>query len=673
MCSHRIHLRATLAAIALAAVAAVYADEDDDAFRLKTPESRFVFGAGYLFDDAQRFGQYTGLREEGVYGLLDADWVNRDDATGTWLHASGRNLGLEHREANLEWSRQGAWGITAAYSEIPRYSPYAMNTALAGIGSNDLTVGGTALDDVQLKTRRQIFALGGAARILQDLDVKLNFRHEQKDGARQFARGTPGAMEFLAEPIDQTMQQMEATLGYTGPRLQLAGGYYATAFDNADTALNITGGAPALSGGANPFTPIALPPDNRSHQLYLSGGYSFTQNTRGTFKASYSRLSQDDDFILPSVTGRTDLGGRVDVTQFQGGVTARPLQRLTLLANVRYEDRHDKTPIARYFTGATPTSTFNGDNEPRSIRGTTAKAEAAYSLPWLMRITAGVDYEEKTRNSSPVRVVTAREETRELSYRAELRRSLNETLSGALSFVRSDREGSPFLTTVLNNGTAGSNLVAPLHLADRDRDKLRLLLNWAPLEALSVQVVADDAKDEYGGRALGLQSGRARLYSLDATYMFTDDWQATAWGSRGQTRAEQLTQVNAPAGQFWSADLRNHDDALGLDIRGKFGSRLDVGAGAQHFEYRDEYRTAAVTGAPLPSIPDVFSRQTTLNFFATYELRKNTGIRLDLVHDRWHSDDWTWTNWVYTDGTRVVDAPDQKTVFVALSGYLKVW
>ncbi len=673
MSAHKIVLQSVLATAALAAGVSASPQDDDEAFRLKTPESNFVFGAGYLSKDNQRFGQYTGLRDEGLYGLLDLDWVSRDDATGTWLRLGGRNLGLDHREADIEWLRQGQWGLTAAYSETPRYNPYFMNTALAGIGSNDLAVGGPVLDDVQLKTRRQAFTLGAIRHFLRNFAFEVNFRQEQKNGARQFARGTPGAMEFLAEPIDQTMRQMEATMTYVGARLQLVGGYYATAFDNANTALDIVGGAPALSGGTSPFTPVALPPDNSSQQLFMSGGYNFTRGTRATFKVAYSRLTQDDEFILPSVTGRTDLGGRVDVTLLQAGITARPLPQLSLLANLRYEDRNDKTPIAQYFTGAGPTSTFNGDNEPRSIRTTVAKAEAGYSLPWMMRLTAGLDYEEKERNSSPVRVVSARHETREVSYRAELRRSLAETLTGALSYVHSDRDGSPFLTTVLNDGTAGSNLVAPLHLADRNRDKLRLLLDWTPLEPLSLQLLADYAEDEYGGRQLGLQAGHARYYSLDATYILTDDWQATAWGSRGATRARQLTQTNAPTGQFWSADLRNSDKAFGVDIRGKLTARLDIGAGLQRFDYRDEYDMAAVTGAAIAPIPDIFTRQTTVNLFAAYTLSPNAGLRLDVVHDRWRSDDWTWTNWVYTDGTRLLQEPNQKASFVAVSGYFKIW
>lgn len=102
------------------------------------------------------------------------------------------------------------------------------------------------------------------------------------------------------------------------------------------------------------------------------------------------------------------------------------------------------------------------------IPGTFVVSSARAAKP-AVRFTAGVDYGEKTRNFSPVRVAAAREQTRELSFRAELRRSLNETLSGAFSFTRSNRDGSPFVTTVVsgylrtpslnNSATVGSRNV----------------------------------------------------------------------------------------------------------------------------------------------------------------------------------------------------------------------
>ena len=68
------------------------AQDADEITQLTKPSSVVEIGIGAVSDDNQRFGQYTGLNEDGAYGLLDLSVVRRDEATGTWLRLTGRNL-----------------------------------------------------------------------------------------------------------------------------------------------------------------------------------------------------------------------------------------------------------------------------------------------------------------------------------------------------------------------------------------------------------------------------------------------------------------------------------------------------------------------------------------------------------------------------------------------------
>jgi MtrB/PioB family decaheme-associated outer membrane protein len=667
----------TTAAALLAAFGPAVAAEAEEVSQLAKPESTVSLGAGYVDKDGARFGQYTGMHKSGIYGLLDADVAMRNDATGTWLKFTGRSLGLDNRELRFEHNRQGDWGYYLDFSQTPRYEPFTVNTAVTGIGSANLRIPTvfTAGTPMQLKTKREAIGLGFSKWVMGSFDLQVRFRNEEKDGVRLFARGTTGGaglFEFAPEPIHSTTRQIDVILGYTGQQLQLSGGYYGTAYDNKNTALTFTGG----NAGLSTFNPIGLPPDNQSHQLHLAGGYNFTSTTRGNFKMAYTRASQNDAFILPTAAGvgRSDLGGRVDTTLLQMGVSARPLPKLSLLGNFRYEDRDDQTPIARYFTGATPTSTFNGDNEPRSIKRTSGKLEASYQLPMSFRLTGGVDYEEKRRSASPVRVVSQRDRTDETSYRVELRRSMSDTVTGALAYVHSDRTGSPFSTTVLNNGTAGSNLIAPIHLADRKRDKVRLSVNWNPIERLGLQFMLDDARDSYSAReALGLgpQKGKAQNYSVDGSYAFSEVLQATAWASRNDNRMEQATAVGAAAGQIWAAALRNRGDAFGVGVRGKPMARLEIGADLSYANMTDEYQQQAITGAARTSLPDVSTKLTSLKVFGKYAIQKYAGVRLDYIYDQFRTNDWTWTNFTYTDGTTLIQNPNQKVHFIGVTYYFR--
>lgn len=186
--------------------------------------------------------------------------------------------------------------------------------------------------------------------------------------------------------------------------------------------------------------------------------------------------------------------------------------------------------------------------------------------------------------------------------------------------------------------------------------------------------MAEGAYDDYDQRdvlGLGPLKGTAQNYSIDASYTFSDAWQATAWVSRNDTRAEQQSAVSASAGAIWAARLRNEGNAFGLGFRGKPHGTLEIGADLSHSDINDQYRQQAITGAAIASLPDVGTRLTNLKLFSKYALQKNAGIRLDYIYDRFSTNDWTWTTWIYADGTRVTQSPVQKVSFVGVSVYYR--
>lgn len=652
-----------LAAIA-AALLSVYgpaqAQELDEVQSLTTPESSIRVGAGFLSEDGPRFGQYTGLREQGPYGLVDLDIVKRDDATGTWLKFNGRNLGLDNRDLRFSQERQGDWGYYLEFSETPRFDPLTINTGLSGIGSTTQTLGGVAAPrrDVHLRSKRETMGLGFNKSLGRGFDVQVSLRSEEKDGARLWSNysGTPTGINFLTEPLSSTTNQLEAIVNYAGDKLQLSGGYYGSTYNNHNPALNVNG-----STGA-PLFPMALPQDNEAHQLYLSGGYAFTKSTRGTFKVSSTRATQNDPFFTTPTyapaAGNTRLNGRVDTTLMQMGLTSRPLPKLSLLANLRYEDRDDKTPRVQFLPAS---ASRDGFNAPMSRRQMTGKAEASYQLPMAFRITGGVDVESIKRSITPtLRQVSWREKTDETSYRLELRRSMSETLNGAVSYVHSKRDGSPYLAA---NNAAMADFIDPIHWADRKRDKVRLSMDWTPLDPLSLQFVLEDARDKYDGRPLGPESGKARLYSIDASYTFSEAWQGTAWISRDENRMNQST-LSGGTSQ-WSAQLENVSNAIGFGVRGKASEKMQVGADLQYAKDTSKYGLSPLLTSS--GLPDIHNKTTSLKLFGTYALQKQSTVRLDYIHDRRTTDDWTWSGFTYNDGTTVYLDPNQKVHFIGVS------
>lgn len=660
-----------------------YAQDANVLEELSKPQSTIELGAGALNSNNTRFGRYSGLSEEGGYGLIGIDINRRDEASGTWTRLRGRDLGLDSRELRFEHERQGNWRYFIDFSQTPSQSPYIVNTTLSGINGDVQREGGTVARDLRLETRRDALSLGFRKMLGGGFDTTASMRYEEKNGTRLYGMASS---RFMVDPIDYKTHQVEGSVGYTSGKFQATLGYYGSTFSNSlssVTKLNNVGALQATS-------PVALPPDNQSHQVSLAGGYSFTPTTRAMFKLALGQITQDDDFFRTPIASvpRTDLGGQIDTTLVQAGISSRLAPKLSVRADLRYENRDDKTPVYVYTTpGAT--TTHNGENEPRSIKVLNGKAEASYSLPMDFRLTGGLEHDQRERNTSIVRSVSFRDTTEENSLKLDLRRSLAETMNGSVALVRSQRTGSDWLFNLRVDGSNGSNLIHPLHLADRDRDKIRLALDWTPAPPLSVNFVAEHAQDDYSGRQLGPREGRAQLYSVDGTYAVSERWQILGWVSRADTVADQGTCLGAAASPatipcptgvagngIWEARLRNVSDAFGIGLKGKLSGSLEVGAELSHANDRGEFLQVAVTpGIITPVIPDAKYSMTTLKLNAKYAMTKKTGVRLQYVYDRFKVDDWYWTNWVYADtgvpATTVSQEPVQKVYFVGASYYFQ--
>lgn len=758
---HVLFSRKLIALAVLAALQTAYA-ADDEVTQYTKPESSISVGMGVVSGtsaDRARFGLFNGMREKSVYGLFDIDYINRDDTTGTWTTFTGHHLGLEDRDASILHQQQGDWKFGVNYSELVRHNPYTINTGELGAGTTNPTVvllatpgSGT---DIDLKLKREKIGVDIEKWITPALQFELNFKNEDKNGARLFGKGfncsnnstgtatsgssalDPGvclptgasvsqwALLMLPEPIKSNTKQIEAKLNFVGDKLFLNGGYYGSFYRNSNKTiqptvpgtLNNPQGTPTalLTDLQNIMElPIALPPDNQAHQLYLDGSYVFTPTTKTTFKYAYTHATQNEDFASAGLTGAptgvTNLNGEVNSTLAQLGLTTSPISKLSLLANVRYEDKQDKTPIAYYNVEGDSTNPANFfTNSPASMKKVVGKVEGSYRVTGNYRITLGSDYELKDRSfpvpTTDVAGLSAlRIKTEETGYRAELRSTFSETLSGAMSYISSKRTGSDWysLSTTTNatlistycggNPCYGQLLPAnsiiglsatsifPSMFADRERNKWKVMADWSPNEKLSLQVVVEDGKDKYtSGGTKGLQESGMSLYSLDATYTLSEKWKLTGYASRG----DQILHVNHSTG--YVAVLRNISDSVGLGVTSKLSEKVQFGANFQLASDVNQYEqlldsalstanqtTLAATGG----LPDVVFRQKTLQLYGIFSIEKSSAMRVDVIHQDTHFDEWTWgynnVPFTYSDNTTVSQQTDQKVTFIGVT-YIYKW
>jgi len=731
--------RTLIAAAVLAAFGTAYA-QDDDLASLTQLQSSIGVGVGAVSGDQgdrSIFGQFNGMRKERGYLLLDIDYAKRDDATGTWTIVTGHDIGLDSRELGVTVNKQGDWKIGGEYSELVHREIRTVNTAMIGVGTTTPTVvrlatPGTGTDQ-NLKLKRTRFGLSGEKWINSGLQLQVNFRNEDKDGARFWARGYEcasyvcattqnatnqrWALLFLPEPVDSNTKQIEARLNYHTDKLFLSGGYYGSFYTNANGNVQATVTAP-LNGSIGQSVnnigplavlnlPMALWPDNEAHQFYVDGNYRFTPKTRMNFKLAYTRATQNESFaamgLADGTQPRADFGGQIDSTLAQVGLTMHPMARLSVNANLRYEKKDDKTPIAVYNV---ENGTFWSNGHLTNDK-TNGKIEASYLFPANFRGTFGIDYEKAKRELplaapivGPSGVELAgfnalRGETQEVSYRAELRRSVSETLIGALAYSHSKRDGSDWYNLCTNTACTAAGLVYgnlypgavlsaattntgayPFSLADRTRDKVRVSADWSVSERVSLQFVAEGGDDKYEPpSSAGLHKSKLSLYSVDAAVVLSDKWKLTGYVSQGDQT------LNTGQNTGYRAELKDQNTAIGIGLVGKPNGRLEVGGKLSYVNDVNKYaftlyelNTNAGAIAQVNTyggLPDVTYRETKLNLWGKYALRKNADLRVDLIHYQAKLDEWTWgyngVPFTFQDNTTVGLNPDQSVTFIGAS------
>lgn len=721
MSNHQ-NFRRTAIVIALSAVfpiATVWADEVED---LISPDvAEVTIKLPYQDKVNPLYRQYDGVNKEGVSGSANIEYVTRKEAD--WFKVNARNLGLSTQEASVLYERQGDWSLGLSYDQIPRYSPYAVSTAVTGIGTNTIKQptypnsafsGGALiapqLSDVTLKTERDITTLTASKFLREGVKVNFSFKDENKtgtrmDGVRGAASLSNGSVNrysgflFSPEPIDQNHKQFEANVDYSGKQYQLIAGYYGSFLSTKYNSLTVTPGGNNNTGLYTPsLSPIALAPDNSVQQFYVNGAYNFSADTRANLKVAYSEGRQDDTFLAgqPTQSGiGLNLAGKVQTTEIYSSLTSRLTKDLKVLASWRYEDKKDKTPLFKFYNDGTTT------NNPESHVANWGKLEADYRIGAGYGLTVGVDYTNKTKMEweaitsnaangySNVNASYSRSMS-ELTTRMALRKTMSETVNGTLSVAHSERTGSDAW-----NGTS-SPPIYPVYLADRNRDKVRGMVDWTAAENLDLQVAYEAFFDDYSKSTFGLDKGNGQVFSLDGNYALNDVWKMNAWYSKqvgdssqnmqgavcSTTNGSNCTSNTARIGVplvLWDAKLKQDSEQFGLGLAGKV--RV-FNIGAQYLYSRDVNKqeisampgttfTAVDVSRPVASgngvLPDTKYTQNTIKLFGVYPVDKATKVRLDYIYDIRKMDDYTWSQWVYADGTKVYVKPEQNTQIIGLS------
>jgi MtrB/PioB family decaheme-associated outer membrane protein len=548
------------------------------------------------------------------------------------------------------------------------------------------------------------------------------------------------AVLLVPEPIDSSIRQLEAKLNFNRDKLALTGAYYGSFYANNNGSLSpivpgtlnrgalwtncATAGCstvPQLASAA-----VALPPDNQAHQFYVTGNYAFTQDTRGNFKVSYAHATQNESFVgmglTPATNAPANLGGVVDTKLAQVGLTSKVTSNLSVNGSLRYEDRADKTPKAVYNTsygvpcGTTTAAVGSAlnctSNWPSgSQTRTSAKLDGVYRMISGYMLTVGGDWERKATPLPPDNTalfnaqVLFRSALVETGLHTEIRKSLSETLNGALGVEVKKRRGKD-TGWVTTSGTAAntlvlfdptlnvsaSNRVLPDMYMDRDRAKLRGSLDWDASDKLLVQGVVEHSRDAYL-RAYseaylatqviptvpGARTIMADSLSLESSYQASENWKVNGYWTRSYNRWN----VNKAS---LGDDTKNTANTFGMGINGKLSPRITVGLALLTTRDNTSYSNLSATAVagqaagnvagwvgqtqPGNTLPDIKYTTNKLNIQGNYAIDKASDVRLLLAYQEFKTDDWQWgyngVPFLYSDNT-TVSQPNQYLSFIGAS------
>jgi MtrB/PioB family decaheme-associated outer membrane protein len=647
--------------LGIAGVATVNSDASDApeewrCDRCAVPEGwelDLTFAPAYVMDDAYRFGDFTGLDEQG--GYLFGEFFGRyRDGDANYFSFDGYTLSPDATAVFLKGGKQGVYRLRGSYQSIPRRFYDETVTPFLGNGSDTLTL---PSDWVRGSNTAGMTALGDTAQpvgIRRDWDVlRLGFDilpesrwifsgdygHTERKGNNLGSGSFLFSATEMTSPVNYTTDDMELGARYQGDSWQAGFNYYGSFFENGNEELrwdNPYAGPAGVDGGA-----MALAPDNESHQFAFSGSVVLPKRTVVSGQIAFGHLSQDQDLLPYTISPGIDTSplplasadASADTTNVNLRVVSSPGRKTTLEGEFRFNDFDNRTPVNVYdyvVTDSAPAE-IPVANIAYDYERTELKLRGEYRTTSRMKFQLGFDTRTFRRNFQE----RSRTRTNRLWFRFKNRIGRKADL--AVDVFGESRDGSSY--DVLENPAAQQNpLMRKYNLSDRDRYGIRLTGSLYPTERWDFGFDLEYGEDDYEEAAIGLSKTEYTRAGLDASWLVTD--QGSLFAAVFTERVE-VGQAGSQtfSGPDWTATTRDDFDTVSIgfhhpELFGPVGFRVDYnwsrGVGKQ---------SNNTSGLPN-RFPDLRSERETVGLGLDYPLNDAWRIGLDYLHEQVSSADW---------------------------------
>ena len=574
-------------------------------------------------------------------------------------------------------------------------------TKVGGSGTFELAPGWsltTAIDHEHKEgTKEQSLLFGSGKNANQQGYTGLNAGFPGPVAGGNPPAANQGDLVYFPEPVNYDTDIYTARLNYQSERLQGFASYVFSKFtDNTlsfnphDPFLNFStsGAGRTTTSGGNVLSTntvaagslvqaaYALPPSNSAHQFKGEIAYNLTPTTRINGNVAYSLELQDESFAPMTLNGNStkipglpenSLDGRVQTVYGNVAIDSHPIAGLDLRASYKIDSRDNETQrhLLNFIENdrlstATSAWTLGVLNAPYGFVNQTGRLEGAYRIIPELKATAGVEYENKTRNFAES------DHSKEIREYARLNSDLWGWGDASLSYSHSVRRADNFCGICgwasLNHIENQKNLQS-YNLASRTRDEIKATLSEQLMDDLSVGFVGKFYNNNYPNTVVGLTNSHNLEAGVDVAYQPTSNISAHAfynfeeifYDQRGiQSPSTPSAFNNVP----WKAGTTNHIHTAGLEgtwqatDQWAFGANYNLSYGNTAYLIADGNGIILApgqrTGANLATqalynivpLPDVKSILNSVSIHAEWAFQQNMSLWVGYTYQRLISNDW---------------------------------
>ncbi len=621
--------------------------------------------------DEARFQRYRDLRSGvyatgGVAGRRTQDWAIETQA---W------NIGYRDQRYQLDVQRVGRMTGTFLYDQIPLWISADTRTLYTetqpgvfrledsmqqAIQNGEATL--HAFEDqavrFDLRTMRRIGQADVLFNATPSSDLMLHFKSTTRDGGIPFG-GTFGFSNAVEIPAPVTFRTTDFKTAYewSNTRGLLRFGWEGSAFDNSIDSVvweNPLRYGPDAAGAPSQGR-MASWPDNTLSYLHGTGSVALPMRGRLTGYLAVGQATSNADLlpftintaIAPPPLARPTAQAESQMTIANFTFAMRPASIFSLAARYRYSDVDVDTPIFDRSQGSVSYDTnlvASADaSRYHSVRRSTFDADAAVDLVRYTQLKVGYsslgsDYTHRIWESTSEDVV-----------RVSVDVTGNALFGVRALYENRERTGDNFQSEELEHV---GELPGMRHydIADRNRDRLTLILDAIPSGKFGVTGSVGIGRDEYTASDHGLQYYDSDQYSLGVSFAPDDRYNAfVSWGwenyksqQRSRNASSEADQAN-PA-RDWTTDFTGKVNFFegSVDINNVI-DRTIIRLTADWNKSNDTYLYGLVTGSPLPApeqLPPVRNELLRAEIDVSYELAPNLRLGVAYWFDDYNVEDF---------------------------------